>query len=199
MSGPSCSLLAFDGTIADQLIPARQAISPLVLPEATGGTPPIAYMLTPALPTGLVFDAATRTISGTPTVVTSATPYTYTATDVAGSSDSLTFTIQVYDPTDADRTALPETFVLRGNYPNPFRGATHIAFDLPWPARVQVAVTDVLGRHVVSRLSKQMEAGWERSIRIDGAHLSSGLYFYRIHALSPVGELARIGQLVVVK
>ena len=199
VSGPSCSPLAFDGAIADQLFPARQAISPLILPEATGGAPPIAYMLTPALLAGLVFDAATRTISGTPTVVTSATPYTYTATDVAGSSDSLTFTIQVYDPTDADRTALPEAFVLSGNYPNPFRGATHITFDLPWPARVHVAVTDVLGRQVVSRLSKQMEAGWERSIRIDGTQLSSGLYFYRVHALSPVGGFARIGQLVVVK
>ena len=74
------------------------AITPLALPEATGGTGSITYTLMPHLPTGLEFDATTRMVTGTPTTTTAAAiPYTYTATDSASSplTSSLTFTITV--------------------------------------------------------------------------------------------------------
>ena len=75
------------------------AIEPLTLPEVTGGTPPITYSLTPALPAGLTFDAATRTISGTPLAASPATEYTYTVTDGANASDSVPLlTIEVKAP-----------------------------------------------------------------------------------------------------
>ena len=74
------------------------AIEPLTLPEVTGGTPPITYSLTPALPAGLTFDAATRTISGTPLAASPATEYAYTVTDGANASDSLPITIEVKAP-----------------------------------------------------------------------------------------------------
>ena len=197
-SGPTCSL-TFDGAfVADQSYPRAQAISPLVLPEATGGVLPVVHALTPALPAGLVFDAATQTISGTPTVVTAATSYTYTATDVAGESASLAFAISVFSPTDVDRKEIPEVFALRGNYPNPFRGTTHITFNLPWHAKVSVAVTDILGRAVVSVPPKDLAAGWERSVRLDSARLPSGMYFYRVQALSAAGSTVVAGRLVVV-
>ena len=198
-SGPSCSPLTFDGAfVADQSYPRAQAIAPLVLPEATGGVSPVTYALTPALPAGLVFDAATRTISGTPTVVTAATAYTYTATDVAAESASLAFAISVFSPTDVGGKELPEVFALRGNYPNPFRGTTHITFNLPWHAKVSVAVTDILGRTVVSVPPKALQAGWERRVRLDGARLPSGMYFYRVQALSAAGAAVVAGRLVVV-
>ena len=67
-----------------------QAIAPLVLPAAAAGlgTPPLTYSLSPDLPAGLTFDSATRTLSGTPTAASAATDYTYTVTDVNGSSGS---------------------------------------------------------------------------------------------------------------
>ena len=74
------------------------AIEPITLPEVTGGTPPVTYTLTPALPVGLTFDAATRTISGTPLAASPATEYTYTATDGANASQSLSLTIEVTAP-----------------------------------------------------------------------------------------------------
>ena len=74
------------------------AIEPLTLPEVTGGTPPITYSLTPALPAGLTFDAATRTISGTPLAASPATEYAYTVTDGANASNSLPLTIEVKAP-----------------------------------------------------------------------------------------------------
>ena len=81
-------------TIPDQFYTQGTAITPLVLPEATGnGT--LSYSMTPSLPAGLSFDAATRTLSGTPTTLQAATAYTYTATDAQGDTSSLTFNITV--------------------------------------------------------------------------------------------------------
>ena len=44
---------------------------------------------------GLDFDELSRTLSGTPTAEMAPTEYTYTVTDAAGSTASLTFTIEV--------------------------------------------------------------------------------------------------------
>ena len=72
------------------------AIAPLVLPAATGGNGPLAYGLRPALPAGLAFDPATRTVSGTPSAATAALDYTLTATDTDGDRASLSFAIEVW-------------------------------------------------------------------------------------------------------
>ena len=73
-----------------------QAIDPITLPTVTGGTPPLTYSVSPDLPAGLTFDAATRTISGTPTAMAATTAYTYTVTDGAGASQSVPlFSIEV--------------------------------------------------------------------------------------------------------
>ncbi len=81
----------------DQSYTVNTAIDALVLLEATGGTAPLRYALTGALPAGLAFTAASRTLSGTPTAVTSATTLTYTVTDANGATTSQTFTVTVND------------------------------------------------------------------------------------------------------
>ena len=43
-----------------------QRVGGLVLPEGTGGSTPLTYSVSPALPAGLTFDPATRTIAGMP-------------------------------------------------------------------------------------------------------------------------------------
>ena len=85
-------------TIDNQAYEPHQAIGTLQLPAASGGNGPLTYALTPALPAGLTFDAATRTLRGTPTGARPATTYTYTATDADASEPDvarLTFTIEV--------------------------------------------------------------------------------------------------------
>ena len=68
----------------------------LVLPEAVGGEGAITYRVS-GLPEGLSFDAATRTISGTPEEPTDgAVEVSYLAEDSAGASATLTFCITVY-------------------------------------------------------------------------------------------------------
>ncbi len=186
----------FSVMVADQTFQRAQAIVPLVLPAANQGTAPIDYTLTPALPEGLTFDNASRTISGTPKTVMAATPYVFTATDLNGSRDSLTFGIKVYSPVGAEPESLPVAFTLRGNYPNPFHQATHILFDLPWHGNVSVDVRDVLGRRVLELPYQAMAAGWERSIRLDGAALPSGHFVYRVYVQSPAGNEVHAGMFV---
>ena len=87
-----------DAVIADQSYTENTPIDALTLPAATGGDGPLTYALEPALPAGLAFDAATRTLSGTPREAGAAVTYTYTATDadaVDPDSASLTFAIAV--------------------------------------------------------------------------------------------------------
>ena len=67
----------------------------LTLPEATGGDGALSYRLTPALPAGLRFDEATRTVSGTPAADQAETLYTWTAADMDGDMTSLPFTIEI--------------------------------------------------------------------------------------------------------
>ena len=89
------SFFAADAAIDDHAYTAGAAITDLVLPEASGGTGELTYGVS-ALPTGLSFDAATRTISGTPTAATNgAVTIVYAATDEDGTTDTLTFTITI--------------------------------------------------------------------------------------------------------
>ena len=108
---PAGTALSFSGTIANQTYTKNTAITDLVLPEATGGMGPYMYTLVP-VPAGLMFDATTRTLSGTPTTVTdTATMHTYTVTDSTADTaltKTLTFTITVNaegSPTFADTIA----------------------------------------------------------------------------------------------
>ena len=80
---------AADAEVADQTYTAGTAIDPLVLPAASGGTGALTYSVLSALPAGLEFDAATRTITGTPSTAAAAVVVIYTVTDEADNVDLL--------------------------------------------------------------------------------------------------------------
>ncbi len=92
---PMMDPLAFaDGAmINDVASTAGTAVSAMELPAASGGEGDITYSVSD-LPAGLSFDAATRMISGTPEAE-GTTEVTYTATDGAGATVTLTFSITV--------------------------------------------------------------------------------------------------------
>ena len=90
----------FDGSVTNQWIPEGEEMAPLELPAALGGNGELTYSLTEEnLPPGLVFDAAARTISGTPELNVShpAEGYelTYRVADEDGDSAELSFFLTV--------------------------------------------------------------------------------------------------------
>ena len=92
--------LAFRMPVEDQSYTIGTAIEPLMLPEATGGLDPLTYTLGPSVP-GLQFDAAARTLTGTPTTA-GTYEMAYTATDATGGTDSRLFIISVAPVSEPD-------------------------------------------------------------------------------------------------
>ena len=85
---------SFDGvTVADEMFSAGVAIEALELPAASSGNGDLTYDLRP-VPPGLAFDAASRTLSGTPSEV-AISLMTYEVTDADGDTATLTFEIEV--------------------------------------------------------------------------------------------------------
>ena len=127
-AGPVDAMPTFGAaTVPDQSWTQNTTITNLVLPPATGGDAPVTYSLSPALPAGLTFAAATRTISGTPTAPKTQTAYTLTATDSNNDTDTLTFNIAV--------AAAPPTGVTVGT-------VTDNSIEVSWTAPAGVTVTD---------------------------------------------------------
>ena len=164
-----------------------QRVAGIVLPAASGGTAPLTYSLSPALPAGLAFDAVTRTIAGTPQEAAE-TAYTYAVTDANGATTSLAL------------QTLPTTFALADNFPNPFNPATTIKYALPQAADVELTVYNVVGQPVRTLVAEHQSAGryaveWDATDN-SGHSLSSGIYFYHLQA---GGELPKVKKMLLLK
>jgi len=90
------------------------------------------------------------------------------------------------DPAAVGDGELPKTLALHAVRPNPVRGATTIAFDLPKAGPVELAVFDVTGRQVRSLVSGDLQPGSYQAVwpvtDDHGAGVSSAVYFYRLKA-----------------
>ena len=104
---------AFALTVADQTYTKGEAISPLTLPAASGGNGTLSYSLTPIVP-GLAFAAATRTLSGTPTM--------------AG-NHAMTYTVVDGDENMDESDAASQTFTIAIRGPCPAHSVTRIVGD----------------------------------------------------------------------
>ena len=89
---------------------------------------------------------------------------------------------------------VPASFSLEQNYPNPFNPSTTVHFELPTAAHVTLKVYNVLGQEVMTVLDEEM-AGGRYDVRIHASALSSGAYFYRLHA----GDFVQTRKLVVLR
>ena len=95
--------------------------------------------------------------------------------------------------------ALPESFQLRGNYPDPFNPATTIRFDLPGAAVVRVDVFDVMGRRVLTLPGQPYSAGRSQAVVVDAGRLSSGVYLYRLTARAAQTTYLGTGTMTLLK
>jgi hypothetical protein len=79
---------------------------------------------------------------------------------------------------------IPEKFELKQNYPNPFNPSTNLEYSLPQISRIQIIVSDVLGRRVKTLVNTTQLAGNYKMVwdgRNDfGINVASGIYFYSL-------------------
>jgi len=80
--------------------------------------------------------------------------------------------------------AVPNEFVLYGNYPNPFNPETALAFAIPAPSEVEISIYDIRGK-IVKRINHPGSTAGRHSVRWDGRNtdqvaVGSGIYLYRI-------------------
>jgi len=100
----------------------------------------------------------------------------------------------------AESQAIPTTYELSQNFPNPFNPVTTIRFGLPNAERVTLKVYNLLGKEVVTLVNdEKREAGYHISIwdgrNKHGNLVASGVYAYRIRA----GSFSMTKKLVMVK
>ena len=77
--------------------------------------------------------------------------------------------------------SVPDVYLLSQNYPNPFSTGTTIAFSVPEPSEVNLAIYDLLGRRVKEVVDAHYTPG-QYKIKIENRYLSSGMYVYRLVA-----------------
>ena len=74
---------------------------------------------------------------------------------------------------------VPRGARLLPNHPNPFRGGTTLAYELPRAEAVTLEVYDAAGRRVAVPVQGVRPPG-RHAVRFDGAGLPSGVYFVRL-------------------
>jgi|GEM_PF-5714185 len=89
---------------------------------------------------------------------------------------------------------LPPGFSLGEGYPNPFNAASRIRFALPRSAEVRCDLFNAVGQKVRTLTEEWMEAG-NHELLLDGAGLTSGIYFLRMSA----GEFRDVRRFVLQK
>ncbi len=89
---------------------------------------------------------------------------------------------------------LPENYTLMQNYPNPFNPGTVISYQLPLSSNVTLEVYDILGNKIAVIVNEFKEAG-NYEISFDAEGLSSGIYFYSLHA----GDFSQVKKMLLMR
>jgi hypothetical protein len=85
-------------------------------------------------------------------------------------------------------------FNLSQNYPNPFNPITTISWYIPVKSHVTLKIYDVLGKEIATLVNEEKSAG-NYQFEFDASQLSSGTYFYTLHA----GDFIQTNKMVLLK
>jgi len=91
-------------------------------------------------------------------------------------------------------TTVPVAYELGQNYPNPFNPTTTIEYAIAKPGLVEISLYNILGQKIRTLVNEQLPAGRYR-VLVDGADLTSGVYFYTIKA----GDFVQTRKLLLLK
>lgn len=81
---------------------------------------------------------------------------------------------------------LPDSFLLKQNFPNPFNPTTQITYELPQQSDVTLQIFDLTGRQVATLVNNESVSAGTHTVNFDATNLSSGMYIYRLQAGSVV-------------
>lgn len=109
-------------------------------------------------------------------------------------SEVRSFTVAVGTSVERAGEAIPTTYQLHANYPNPFNPTTTLRFDLPASSEVTLTIYDMLGREVETLVAGTLGAG-SYTFAWEAADRSSGLYLARLHA----GRFVQTQRLMLLK
>ncbi len=143
-----------DRTIAEAEWVKGVAIAAFTLPEVTGGDGRVTYALTAdaphtGLPAGVLRDAATHEVTGTPTATRTRTEYTWTATDTDGDEASLSFHAAVVEPPVVTLVLSPAA-IDEHDGTNPGSAAVTVTLDKASRADVTVTVAAAAGTNAAA-------------------------------------------------
>ncbi len=85
---------------------------------------------------------------------------------------------------NSNQNTSPKTFLLKGNYPNPFNPVTTLSYEILEPTFLEVIIYDIMGNVVNNLLSKKQTSGhkilqWDATDN-QGKPVSAGVYIYRV-------------------
>ena len=89
---------------------------------------------------------------------------------------------------------LPTVWSLEQNYPNPFNPETTIRLSIPQQEHVLLEVYNSAGQKVTTLVNNSLNPGFHE-INWDGSKMSSGVYFYSIHA----GQFQDLKKMILLK
>jgi hypothetical protein len=95
----------------------------------------------------------------------------------------------------------PDIIRLEQNYPNPFNPSTVIRYYLPVEVKVVLRIYDVLG-NVVETLVNGVQDRGDKSIEWNARTYASGMYFYRLDAVSitdPAKSFTQANRMFLIK
>ncbi|MGH1366880.1 MAG: T9SS type A sorting domain-containing protein [Calditrichia bacterium] len=80
--------------------------------------------------------------------------------------------------------SIPNSFVLKQNFPNPFNPTTNITFSITQATMINLSIFDITGRHIRTLVDKHLPVGehafvWD-SRSDSNEKTGSGIYFYRL-------------------
>ena len=109
---------------------------------------------------------------------------------MAGNSIAIPIYVQVVNVPDP----VVQLFELEQNFPNPFNASTEIRYSLQSPVHARLDIFNVLGNRIQTLVNENQAAGkysylWSRP------DLSSGVFYYRLHA----GSFVKTRRMILVK
>ena len=125
--------------------------------------------------------------------------YSYTDKS-AGSVDVATYRLKQVDfdgsahyskAVEVVLNTAPKEFSLSQNYPNPFNPNTVIKYSVPFESNVKIVIYNLTGEVVKTLVNATEAAGTHEAnfnTNASGLHLSSGIYFYSMEAVSIDGS-----------